>query len=192
MEKHYTEFCQKILPFHQNSQEALIFEFWVNLTHFVTKSDTPVDISVLVCHRFYYVCFLFFYWNNLISYIFHNLISFFSLIPEQKVSVIPSIYQKNVYDVSGFAVAAVEKAKILPLTESIQPGDVVIGLPSSGIHSNGFSLVRRVLDMNKLRYDQPSPVSTNSTIGEMSFCSTSNRQQFQYIFHGNSYHIQHF
>ncbi|XP_035829112.1 trifunctional purine biosynthetic protein adenosine-3 [Aplysia californica] len=84
---------------------------------------------------------------------------------EQKVSLLPSIYQGKIYDLGGFAVAAVEKSKILPLTSSIRAGDAVIGLPSSGIHSNGFSLVRRVVEMNGLRYDQPSPFTAGMTLG---------------------------
>lgn len=84
---------------------------------------------------------------------------------EQQVSALPSIYSKNVYDLGGFAVGAAEKSRILPKLYEIQPGDVVIGLPSSGIHSNGYSLVRRVVEVNKLRFDMPSPFTPNKTLG---------------------------
>ena len=50
------------------------------------------------------------------------------------------------YDLAGFSVGVVDKDKIFDKTK-IQPGDVIIGLPSSGVHSNGFSLVRKVFDV---------------------------------------------
>ena len=56
----------------------------------------------------------------------------------------PDMYDVKHYDIAGFCVGAVEKAKLLD-GQSIEPGDVLIGLPSSGVHSNGFSLVRKVL-----------------------------------------------
>lgn len=55
----------------------------------------------------------------------------------------PGLYGQNEYDLAGFAVGAAEKSRIIT-GESIQPGDVLIGLASSGIHSNGYSLVRKV------------------------------------------------
>ena len=57
---------------------------------------------------------------------------------------LPSFYQKGEYDLAGFAVGVVERSKILT-GENIKPGDAIIGLASSGLHSNGFSLARRVL-----------------------------------------------
>ncbi|GFS22825.1 trifunctional purine biosynthetic protein adenosine-3 [Elysia marginata] len=84
---------------------------------------------------------------------------------EQQMSALPSIYSKDVYDLGGFAVGAVEKSRILPKFSEIRPGDVLIGLPSSGIHSNGYSLVRRVVEVNKLRFDMPSPFNANVTLG---------------------------
>lgn len=56
----------------------------------------------------------------------------------------PGFYAEDEYDLAGFAVGAVEKSKIID-GSSIEAGDVLIGLPSTGIHSNGYSLVRRVL-----------------------------------------------
>jgi phosphoribosylformylglycinamidine cyclo-ligase len=55
----------------------------------------------------------------------------------------PGLYDVNEYDLAGFAVGAAEKSKLIT-GETIQPGDVLIGLSSSGIHSNGYSLVRKV------------------------------------------------
>src|SRR5690625_3498699 len=63
----------------------------------------------------------------------------------------PGMYDTNEYDLAGFAVGIVEKTKLIT-GESIASGDVIIGLKSSGIHSNGYSLVRQVikdLDLNK-------------------------------------------
>ena len=59
----------------------------------------------------------------------------------------PGFYPDEEYDLAGFAVGAVSKGKIID-GSGIVPGDAIIGLPSSGLHSNGFSLVRRVFDMS--------------------------------------------
>lgn len=58
----------------------------------------------------------------------------------------PGFYPEDEYDLAGFTVGAVDKSKILD-NSSMQKGDVIIALPSSGVHSNGFSLVRRVFDL---------------------------------------------
>jgi phosphoribosylformylglycinamidine cyclo-ligase len=57
----------------------------------------------------------------------------------------PGMYPDGEYDLAGFAVGAVEKSKILT-GQNVKPGDVVLGLASAGVHSNGFSLVRKVID----------------------------------------------
>ena len=76
----------------------------------------------------------------------------------------PGFYGESEYDLAGFAVGIVDKARILDNT-SMLPGDVVIAIPSSGVHSNGFSLVRRVFDVENgaltRRYDELS-----GTLGE--------------------------
>ena len=58
----------------------------------------------------------------------------------------PGFYPIDEYDLAGFSVGVVDKDKVFDKTK-IQPGDVILGLPSSGVHSNGFSLVRKVLDV---------------------------------------------
>ena len=60
----------------------------------------------------------------------------------------------------GFAVGAFERGLHLP--KPIKSGDLIIGLPSSGIHSNGFSLVRKIVEISGLNYKSPSPFSDNS------------------------------
>lgn len=69
------------------------------------------------------------------------------------------------YDAAGFAVGAVEREAILPRPD-IKAGDVLIGLTSSGLHSNGFSLVRKVIEHAGLDYSAPCPWDTSVSIGQ--------------------------
>jgi phosphoribosylaminoimidazole (AIR) synthetase len=73
----------------------------------------------------------------------------------------PGMYAGSDYDLAGFAVGAVERPKLLPKTDTIQEGDVVIALPSSGVHSNGFSLVRKVMERSGVQYSDPAPFSAS-------------------------------
>lgn len=59
----------------------------------------------------------------------------------------PDVYDSGEFDMAGFASGIVEKSKLLPQKESMKVGDLLYGIPSSGIHSNGFSLARKVLDL---------------------------------------------
>lgn len=78
----------------------------------------------------------------------------------------PNMYSNGEYDLAGFAVGAVEKNNLLPCIDRITEKDIVIGLPSSGIHSNGFSLVRKVLEIGNVKYTDIAPFSeTGRTIG---------------------------
>jgi phosphoribosylaminoimidazole synthetase len=77
----------------------------------------------------------------------------------------PSMYSPGDYDLAGFSVGAVRREGILP--RGVSEGDVLLGLPSSGIHSNGFSLVRRLIEKEGLAYDSPCPWDTSyATVGD--------------------------
>jgi phosphoribosylformylglycinamidine cyclo-ligase len=67
----------------------------------------------------------------------------------------PGLYAKGDYDLAGFAVGAAERARLLP--KDVKAGDIAFGLPSSGVHSNGFSLVRRIVARAGLVWDAPAP-----------------------------------
>jgi phosphoribosylaminoimidazole synthetase len=71
----------------------------------------------------------------------------------------PGMYPSGHYDLAGFVVGAVERDAILPNHAKMAPGDVLIGISSSGPHSNGYSLIRRVIERTGLSYQDASPFS---------------------------------
>lgn len=80
----------------------------------------------------------------------------------------PGVYNNNDYDLGGFAYGLVERGNILPKLDLIKKGDVLIGIESSGVHSNGFSLVRHILKQNNVKLDQViKEVDDVRTIGEV-------------------------
>jgi phosphoribosylformylglycinamidine cyclo-ligase len=77
----------------------------------------------------------------------------------------PGMYAHGDYDLAGFAVGAVERDRIID-GRAVRPGDVVLGLASSGLHSNAFSLVRRIVEQARIPYDSPAPFMTSRTLAE--------------------------
>jgi len=77
----------------------------------------------------------------------------------------PGLYAAGDYDLAGFSVGAVERDGLLP-RKDIEAGDVVLALPSSGVHANGFSLVRRVVETSGLQLSDAAPFASGKTLGQ--------------------------
>ena len=77
----------------------------------------------------------------------------------------PGFYPIDEYDLAGFSVGVVDKARVFDKS-AIRAGDVILGLPSSGVHSNGFSLVRKVLDVENTDLKAPVPELGGASLGD--------------------------
>src|SRR6201981_688922 len=77
----------------------------------------------------------------------------------------PGLYASGDYDLAGFAVGAAERGRLLPRAD-IKPGDMVLALRSSGLHSNGFSLVRQIVRQMSLAWTDPVPFAQGRLLGE--------------------------
>ena len=76
----------------------------------------------------------------------------------------PGLYAHGDYDLAGFSVGAAERDALLPA--GVAPGDTILGLPSSGVHSNGYSLVRRIVEGSGVGWNDPAPFDRERTLGD--------------------------
>ena len=82
----------------------------------------------------------------------------------------PGMYTAGDYDLAGFAVGAAERDALLP--GPVRVGDAVLGLPSSGVHSNGYSLVRRVVGLAGVGWDQEAPFGAGASFADVLMAPT--------------------
>jgi len=78
----------------------------------------------------------------------------------------PGLYSEGDYDLAGFSVGAVDRGRVLPRLDDQLPGDVLIGVASSGPHSNGYSLIRRIVERSGLAWDAPAPFAAGKDLAD--------------------------
>jgi phosphoribosylformylglycinamidine cyclo-ligase len=78
----------------------------------------------------------------------------------------PGMYSDAKYDLAGFTVGAVERVNIMPKLDTMRAGDIMVALPSSGPHSNGYSLIRKVVALSGLAWDALCPFSDGQTLAQ--------------------------
>ena len=78
----------------------------------------------------------------------------------------PGMYQDGDYDLAGFALGAAERGQLLPRSDAMEAGNVLIGLASSGPHSNGYALIRKIIARTGLAWDAPAPFAPGLSLAE--------------------------
>jgi len=78
----------------------------------------------------------------------------------------PGMYAKGDYDLAGFAIGAAERGTLLPRSDEMKAGDAIVGVASSGCHSNGYSLVRKIVERSGLAWDAPAPFEQGKTLAQ--------------------------
>ena len=78
----------------------------------------------------------------------------------------PGMYEGDDFDLAGFVVGAAERTRMLPDMDAMAAGDPIIGVASSGPHSNGYSLIRKIVELSGLSWDDKAPFDTSKSLGE--------------------------
>lgn len=78
----------------------------------------------------------------------------------------PGMYDGDDFDLAGFVVGAAERTRLLPDMSAMESGDPIIGVASSGPHSNGYSLIRKIVELSELSWSDPAPFDSNKTLAQ--------------------------
>mmetsp|Transcript_65791 Transcript_65791/g.116593 ORF Transcript_65791/g.116593 Transcript_65791/m.116593 type:complete len:2178 (+) Transcript_65791:101-6634(+) len=91
---------------------------------------------------------------------------------DAKTAEMPGVYSSSAFDLVGFAVGAAESSALLPKRETMKTGDLLVGLQSSGLHSNGFSLLRSVVQAAGIKYQSAAPFDPTRSFGDVLLAPT--------------------